>query len=63
MDTALSKPLTKKDFDKLIENIKNIRYEQPYWIITQTKDENKYLLVNNYNSPYPMTEIRRILYD
>ncbi len=59
MDIALNK----KDLDKLIENVKNTQYKQPYWVIIKTQDEDKYLLMNNYNSPYPMTEIRRVLYD
>lgn len=59
MDTALNK----KNLDKLIENVKNTQHKQPYWVIIKTKDEDKYLLANNYNSPYPIAEIRRIIYD
>jgi len=61
MDTALNKPLTKKDLDKLIENVKNIQYKQPYWVMIKTKDEDKYLLVNNYASPYSTSDLRRYI--
>ena len=63
MDIVSNKPLTKETLNNLIETVKNAQYKQPYWVTVKTKDEDKYLLMNNYNSPYPISEIRRILYD
>lgn len=63
MDTVLNKPLTKEDIDKFIKKVNHIQYKQPYWIKIKTEDGDKYLLANNYFSPYPITEIRRFLND
>lgn len=59
MDTVLNKPLTKENIDNLIEKIKTVQYKQPYWVLIKTEDGDKYLLANNYFSPYPISEIRR----